>query len=467
MEQKVYDFIQCQELIEMDDHIVVGVSGGADSICLLYLLWGMREKLQIKITAIHINHGIRGIEAKEDEDFVRDFCQRLGIELECFFFDIKEIAKKKKVSEEEAGRFVRYQCFNQTLEKYKKGKIAVAHHKNDQAETVLMNLIRGTGLNGLLGMQPKRDNIIRPLLGCSRMEIEEYLNQKNIPFKEDYTNALDIYTRNKIRLKVLPYIEQHINNKVVEHVSLTAKILKDEEDFMESFSQQVFRKLILEESNEWLSISIEKFKELHRAVKKRVIRIILLQIVGHLNNLESIHINQVLELVEKQVGKNINLPNKVLVKKDYETLIFMRNSISVKKESIGQIKINIPGTHNLESLGKIIKTEVFEHKKDASIPKKIYTKWFDYDKIIGTLSIRSREPGDFIAISKVNGRKKIKTFFIDEKIPQEQRACIPLLTDGHHIIWIIGYRISEHYKVTENTKRILSVEILDIGGPND
>lgn len=466
MQNIVKKYIIQEKLINKGDHIIIGLSGGADSVCLLHMLYCLKNQFGgFSISAIHVHHGLRGEDADKDAEFVQELCNEFGIECGVFFFDIKEEVKKLKMSEEEAGRFIRYSVFEKEIKKYAAGKIAVAHHKNDQVETVLFNLFRGTGLTGLSGMHSKRDNIIRPLLCISREQIEKYININNLKYRNDSTNFLDTYSRNKIRLNIISYIEKEINSNIVEHVYETSCIIKSEEEFIIQYVDKVFEKNVKYKENKYVILIDDMVLE-HIAIQKRLIRKIIFTLSNQLKDIQSIHVNKILDLICKPVGKKITLPNKVIVEKSYDSLEFMirlNNKINNEKNLIEQSLV-IPSEQSLPTINKILKTKILNYEKNMIIPKKVYTKWFDYDKIKITLFLRNRQQGDYISIQNNRGtigRKKLKDYFIDEKISIEQRNNILLLADGKHVVWIVGYRISEDYKVTNETKRVLQVTIMD------
>ncbi|TCT13046.1 tRNA(Ile)-lysidine synthase [Natranaerovirga pectinivora] len=463
MEKKILEYILKENLIDEDDHVVIGVSGGADSVCLLHLLHKLQGNINFTLSAAHINHGIRGIDADADEEFVKELCRTLEVPFYSYKINIKEESKRLKVSEEEAGRIVRYNVFNQILDQYKKGKIAVGHHMNDQGETVLINLIRGSGIKGLLGMSPKRENIIRPLLMFKREDIIAYLNKNQLKYKEDYTNSQDIYLRNKIRLNIIPYIEANINEKVIDKIVQTTELLKEDDDYLNINTNELLKELIISQEEDNIIIRTDELLDQHIAMKKRLIREVINR-VSTIKNMESIHIDQVLGLANKEVGKKIDLPNNLLVKKHYDALefSFLKNN-QEKPAHLQKEKciIKIPSSYYIQSITKQMKTSLINHIKEEDTSKKTYTKFFDYDRIKSALCLRTRETGDFIVLKGINGRKKLKDYFIDNKIPKEKRDEILLIADGNHIIWIIGYRVSEEYKVTEKTQKILKVEITD------
>ncbi|MBR5590466.1 MAG: tRNA lysidine(34) synthetase TilS, partial [Anaerotignum sp.] len=249
--------------------IIVGLSGGADSVALLHVLCGLKEEFQWEITAVHIHHGLRGEEADGDASFAEAFCEKLGVSCIVRKYDVKAEAEKRKMGEEETGRLLRYEVFRALAGA--DGRIAVAHHRKDQAETLLMRLCRGTGLTGLVGMAPVRENICRPLLFCSREEIEEYCKEHGLAWREDASNQEEKYTRNKLRLKVLPVLEE-VNPKAVEHISETAELLVLDEDFLEQQASACYEDAKMDAPAGEVHLNRKKLQELHPAMKKRVLR---------------------------------------------------------------------------------------------------------------------------------------------------------------------------------------------------
>jgi len=233
MLEKVKNYVKKWQMLTEEDCVIVGVSGGADSVCLLLMLLEMRKEIGFDIVAVHVNHGLRGEEADEDEAFVKQFCVERDVLLETYFANIEDVAKERKMSTEEAGREVRRECFEQARIKYKGTKIALAHHQNDNAETFLFRLARGTGLKGLGGMAPVKDEYIRPLLCVARNEIEAYLREQGISYCADASNESDEYTRNRIRNHMIPYLETEINSKTIEHMSETMEQMRQVQDYLE------------------------------------------------------------------------------------------------------------------------------------------------------------------------------------------------------------------------------------------
>ena len=441
MINKVRSYIKSKGMLKQGDKVIVGVSGGADSVCLLLVLLHLKEEFKIEIEAVHVHHGLRGIQADEDAQYVQNLCEVNGVFCHIFHRNLKELSKANGWSEEEAGRKLRYQCFYEVLEQRGGNKIAVAHHKEDSAETILFHLFRGSGLKGLAGIQGVRDQIIRPLLCCGRDEIEEYLSEKEISYQTDVTNLTDDYTRNKIRNYMLPYAKREINDGALENILHAGEIISEADEYFEEIANKFYGKYVREKEAA-ICIEIESLKELKPILQGYVFRRGLQAINKNLKDFTRIHFDSMKDLLEKEVGKQINLPYGLIARRDYEELV-------IEKETNYGKNINV-------RMPELLFTD-FPYQDSEEIPKKRYTKWFDCDKIKGTLIVRTREEGDYIEISP-GQRKKLKNYMIDCKIPRKERDTLPLLAEEHHILWIIGYRTSEGYKVTKETKNILQVK---------
>jgi len=474
MLRKVKNFIEQNSMIEKGDRIVLGVSGGADSVCLLYMLSEICSKQQIPLIVVHINHGIRGEEAKQDERFVAELCRKLKLEYYIFSANVVQIAKTENLSEEEAGRKVRYDAFFQVCKDYKCNKIAIAHNKNDVAETVLFHLFRGTGIRGLSGIQPISTrklesgeiSIIRPLLCLERKEIEEYLKERNISYQIDITNLTDAYSRNKIRNQILSYATKEINQNAIAHITQMASQLKEIENFINQQVNERYPLIIDDAGDGKIAIDINAFNNEDIVIQKGIIRKIIEKLAGGLKDLESVHVEQVLSLGSKQVGKQMDLPYGIVAVREYERILFFQRQVCVKVAEKSEIKpmvIEKPGKYYLPTLHKFLEVSIINHEKTEPIPKSSCMKWFDYDKIENALVVRNRKEGDYIQIHANGGRKKLKDYFIDQKIPRMERDKQLLVADGSHIMWILGNgdRISEKYKVVDSTKNILLMKLID------
>ncbi len=449
---KVIKYIKENRLIDRSDRIVLGVSGGADSVCLLNILSEIKEKMNLHLCVVHVNHGIRGEEADEDEKFVKQMCEKMNVEYKAFHFDIPALALEKGMSEEEAGRHVRYQVFEQVAADTGADKIAVAHNANDSIETVLYNMCRGTGIRGVCGIPPKRDRIIRPILCLTRTEIEEYLAKKNIVFRTDSTNLIKGYTRNKIRLELLPYLENEINAASGTHILNLSRQLNEIENYMETQYKKCYMENV-EELPEKMVIRIDGLKAYPDIIKREVVRMCVEKTAGSLKDITSEHIYSIMNIMDSNTGKSVNLPYGIVCMNSYGKCIMKKISETSRTEY--DIQVEQPGEYTLENGAKLI----VSIEKSVNFEEKMYTKWFDYDKIGNVIRLRSRKEGDYLEVAD-GKHKKLKSYFIDEKVPRELRSTIPVLADGSHIIWVVGYRISEKYKITKDTKRVLKVQYI-------
>lgn len=474
----MHDFIRIvkndileNNLFEKGSGIVIGLSGGADSVCLLKVLKDLQTEFELKLTAVHLNHSLRGEEADQDQAFVEELCADWNIELAVFKKDVNEIAQKKKITVEEAGRITRYSLFNQVLKERKARYIAVAHQKEDQAETIMLNILRGTGLDGLCGMSIKQGNIIRPLLNVSRKQIEDFLKGENIPYRIDSTNLDSDYTRNRVRNKLFPMIRNMFDVDPVSQLVKLSAVVQPERDFLESTAEEAFSKVAVIDSF-YVKISLEKFNSLSPAIKNRIIRIAWEKINKGRKNLEYIHVEQILNLCQNgTTGKKIVLPKGIEAKISYGCLIF---SLKTPQEfSSFLYPIRIGEVTKAAEAGGILETEIMpaqgafkKYGYPWNINERAYIQLFDYDKLNGKLILRSRAEGDVIRPVGLGGEKKLKKFFIDEKIPRENRDKIPLVALGNKIAWIIGMRTSEEFKAKKDTKNVIvfSWRFIENGG---
>ena len=339
--KKVYEYIQKNKLIKESEHIIVGLSGGADSVCLLHILHSLSNRLKIKLTAIHINHMLRGQEAKRDENFAINFCKELGIEIITKRIDVLKIAKEEKISEEEAGRNARYSTFYEYKKILGADKIATAHNKNDNAETVIMNIIRGSGLSGLKGIDAKRNDIIRPILDLERKEIVNYCNACNLGFVTDSTNRETKYTRNKIRLKLIKEIDDMFNVNITRKINQMSMLVREDNDYIEGMASEAFLRSREDEKDKEICLNIEKLKMFHNAIRKRVLRKAIGQIKNDINSIENKHIESICNLLEgEKTGQEVELPKKIRAYRDYNILrIYQKEEIKYKLTDINIDKL--------------------------------------------------------------------------------------------------------------------------------
>lgn len=456
MVNKVLQFIEEKKMLLPNDSVIVGVSGGADSVCLLNILIMMKDIIPITVYVVHIEHGIRGLESIEDANYVESLADKYNLGFKKFSYDVQAEASNACLGMEEMGRILRYQSFHTALQEFNCNKIAVAHNKNDNVETSLLNLFRGSGLKGLSGIPPVRDNIIRPLMCVERKEIEAWLKKHEIEYRTDKTNLEDEYTRNKIRLNIIPYLQENINRQVITHIDNTSKIIYEAWEYLEEETDKVYSRCV-ESKDQSNIVKITAFMNESEIIKKNIIRKCISNYEIGLKDITNAHVESILALISNHVGKSINLPNNLKVKRSYNEIIFenySKDKIILNEETIN---IKVPGMYMFK--GNLFVFSLEEYEKNQIIPEKMYTKWLDYDKIRGDLQLRTRETGDYLEVNSLGGTKKLKSYFIDEKIEKDRRDSIPLLIVNNHAVWVVGYRISEKYKVNNHTKRVLKVQV--------
>ncbi len=484
IQKRVLEYVQKYHMLEKDDYVVAGVSGGADSVCLLFLLCELRKEIPIALHVVHINHMIRE-DAGADAAYVKMICEKINIPFTLVECDVEALAREQHISAEEAGRNVRYEAFYRTLERHrsnKNGKIAIAHNKNDCCETFLFHLFRGSSLRGLSGIQPTRDGIIRPLLCLERCEIEEFLDKNGIKYCIDSTNLEDNYTRNKIRHHILETAVQEMNSAAVSHIYGACIKIDEAYSLIDDLTRSAYAECVsmLEKGSICgLHIDQEHFAGLHPTIQGYVLMKALERAAESRKNLEAVHVEQVKLLFQGQCGRKIDLPYKICAERDYKgifvykhsdaqtvqnqvleyTLSFADRECLLRGECV-KVRLN-----NDEMLVLSVKN-VDSEEIWKNIPQKKYTKWLDYDRIKNSIVVRTRKEGDYLTIDMPDGairKKTLKSYFIDNKVPGEQRSALFLVTEGSHVLWIAGGRISSFYKIGNTTKRILELSLIRAG----
>lgn len=454
IEHKLQRYIEKHELLQKGDEVVIGVSGGADSMMLFHYLYTHREQYGIHIKVAHVHHGIRE-EAEADAVYVEEVCKRWQVPFYRHNCNIKDLAKKKQLSEEEAGREERYNFFISLLNHG--GKIATAHNMNDQAETLIMRFIRGTDIKGLGGISPRRGEIIRPLLCLTRDEIEDYCRTYDIGYKDDHTNFLPIYTRNKIRLQCIPYIERELSPGIIRTLGQHSELYQEEEDFLKEHAEKLFYDCSnirnAERHNEEIQLDILKFQTYHKYMQKRIILLALYTLTGRKKDITSKHVEAVLSLVNGQSGKEVHMPYEMSVIKQYNTLIFKKTK-EVKETYCYTLHL---GKQYIKEANLEIDLRIIEGERIQQKTENIYTKYIDYGKMKSDFCIRTRQPHDYIQLA--GGSKKLKKLFTDDKIPKAERNYMPLIAVGDEIVWIVGSRLNTNYYVTNQTTQILQIQI--------
>lgn len=454
---KVRAFAEKNRMFDQCGAVAAGVSGGGDSVTMLDILNRLKEEYGFQITAVHVNHGIRGAEAQRDQEAAEKLCRKMGIPCRVYCFDVPKLAAQWKTGLEEAGRTVRRQAFEEALAGVpvsgeKKKVIALAHNRNDLAETMLHHLCRGTGLRGLSSMKAAEDGIIRPVLCLERKEINEYLRERNLPYVTDSTNLQDEYTRNRIRHHVLPVLESEINEKTVAHMAETSELIGQAEAYFQEKGASLAEKCRTEKGEILFEKSFLKYPEI---IRKYAVRNAVEKLAGKRKDISLIHVRAVLELFELRTGASVKLPYNLEAAKTYEGIIIRKKNPENPDRESREYQLPLNGSLAC-SLGNF-ETKIFSWS-DQKICEKKYTKWMDYDRIKYDISVRTRKTGDYLTVNSQGHRKKLTRCMIDEKIPCEQRDKIPLITEGSQVLWIVGGRMNERYKITSETKNVLEIK---------
>jgi tRNA(Ile)-lysidine synthase len=480
---RIIDCTNRYKMITEGDVVLVGVSGGIDSITLLYSLYFLRDNLKCSLIVAHANHGLRGEESDKEEEFVRKIAGELKLPCVIEKFDVLKYMAEKGLSKQVAARELRYDFFERTKKQYSANKIALGHTADDQAETVLMRLLRGSGMKGMGGIravracseQSESNNVIRPLIEVSRDEVAEFAAEKGLRYVEDPSNLKTEYLRNKIRLNLMPILKKEYNPSVIRALSETAEIIRDEDEFLEDYCSSLSGLIspllippFVRGRGGGVEINVSKLKGLHIAIQRRVIRIAIKRLKGDLLKISAVHVEDILNSINKGFsGKSLNLPDGIHVLYEYDRLRFGIQDSKFKEAGVKfDSPLKIPGETILSIPPYKFKTEIISREDLVAAGFNLrnkYTAFFDMDKLKGELRIRNRRAGDIFHPSGMKGSKKLKEFFIDEKIPQRERDDISLLVSENIILWVVGRRIAENGKVDEKTKRILRIEVKDGG----
>lgn len=454
------------KMITKGDRIIVGVSGGPDSISLLHVLHSISGKFLINIHAAHLNHMLRGREADLDTEYVKSFCEKMGIPCSVKYVDVNRLSQQTGLSLEEAGRKARYDFFSDLAGEIGATKIALAHNMNDQAETILMRIMRGTGIDGLCGIKPVRDGMyIRPLIEIPRSEIEKYCKENNLTPRIDRTNLEPVYTRNKIRLELIPYIKENFNSRIEYSLSLMSRLLSEDNDFLNEYVNNIYE-TIAEKDKGKVLIDVNLLKPYTVSIKKRIIRKAISEAKGNLIGIENKHVELSLSIAEEgSTGAAVELPGEIKAQKSYNFLEIMH--CSSESTNSFMYSLCIPGSVDINEAGARLKSEIMNKLPGDYKNSGRFIKYFDCDRIESNLTVRCRQEGDYIVPLGMKGRKKLKELFIDNKIPKDERNSIPLVAAGSEVIWVIGYNINDNYKIVKGTKRILKLEYEQSGGRDD
>jgi len=468
----VRETIAVHRMFSRGDSVLVAVSGGPDSVALVHVLHTLAVEYAFRLAIAHLNHCLRGPESDRDAEFVRVIARQLGVPIYAERKEVLAFQRSCGLSLEEAGRRIRYEFFDAVSTKYGFNKIALGHHGDDNAELVLINLLRGSGPLGLSGIAPVRaGKIVRPLIQLRRLEIINYLTEKKLAYVTDSSNTDPAFIRNKIRHHLIPELQTAYNPRIIETLNRIGEIIGAEDQWLDETSETVFKQFISFRANQKISLTLPDFNQLPKAVKRRVIRKAIRCVKKDLRRITFLHVEAILHLIENgRVTGRLNLPDGVLVERNtVELTIVKRNKAGKRKNdrilqtdsTDYQYAMPIAGTVVIKeadvsiTLCEIDADDLPDFKEIGA-----HIAFFDLDRLLFPLLVRNLRPGDRFSPLGVNGTQKVKKFFINHKIPGAQRRKCPLLLSGGNIIWIVGHRIDNAVKVSPQTRRVLKAELL-------
>ncbi len=472
--QRVAQNIKTENLIQQTDTILVAVSGGPDSIALLHLLLELKTKMFRGLGVAHLNHGLRSWEADRDADFVSQLCRRLNLRLHLKKMDVRKVARREKLNLEEAGRNCRYHFFNTIIKERNYSKVALAHHADDNAELVLMHLLRGSGMLGMSGMAFIRDHIfIRPLLNITRNDIMDYIKVNQLSYITDASNLDLRYTRNHIRHKLIPTLQRDYNPNITSALNTLATVARSEEEWMSRTTASIYYSALLNKNPDGITLSSNKLRQMHKAVARRVIRKALFELKGGLRRIGLLHIESILNLTDQEHRyRQLNLPGGLTIELEAGSLKFLRKekkehliTNNQSKDSTVSFSYDVikpedgPVHVYIGELDYYFKFSIMDYNPAISMSETGQNiAFFDMDLLVFPLAIRNPKPGDRFSPIGLNGSQKLKKFFINIKVPRSKRKSIPIVVSGENIIWIAGYRIGNVCKAHAQTKLLLKAE---------
>ncbi len=471
LQQRVLDFIRENQLVAGQHCLLVAVSGGPDSVCLLHILVKLREELGIRLHIAHLNHQLRGAESEADAHYVSDLAHQLDIPATIEQRDVKAYQSQQHISLEEAAREVRYTFLAQAAKSIGTNQVAVGHTADDHIETILMHLIRGTGTRGLRGLQPSSRwqssgnslTIIRPLLPVSRQETADYCRNHQLIPRIDASNLSLSPLRNRIRHQLLPLLKSY-NPRVAEALLRTARIAGDDLAFLDKEIDRLWGKIVQKQGNT-ITLNKKRVLELPPALKRYLLRRVIEDLLGNLKDIESRHIGEIIGALTKPAGKRLSLPGGLIFSIEYDQYLLGSEPAALSPFPIlgAEFPLKLPGETVLPGWrveATIIGPSIAKGKgiKGIGLTNNLFTAYFDLDKTGDKLLVRPRQPGDRFQPLGMSQPKKLGEFMIDSKIPSAWRQRIPLVCSPEHILWVVGWRIDERVKVSEKTREVLRLK---------
>ena len=456
--QRTHHFITQHQMIQPKETVLVGVSGGVDSLALLYALYTLRHQIDCQLHVAHLDHGLRE-DSAADAVYVAEQADLLAIPISSMKIDVPQLMRDQKLSAEVAARRARYQFYECVSKRIGATKIGLGHHRGDQAETVLMNLLRGAGASGLKGMLPVREGkFIRPLLAFSRKEIEDFVAQLGLQPRCDATNYQLDYLRNRVRLELIPALERAYNSNIQNVLNHTTELLQAESDYLEMLAHDAFQVCQVESyTPDTFILDRRLFQEYHLALRRRILRIAIAEVFGEVTDLYFNHFESMLNLIDGEAPNSaLDLPNGGAFRRAYNRILIQK---STDIHTPFEYEVAVPGHTALPLLDAEMIATVVEHPMNHTeadkFPDGKFQAVFDLDRLQLPLMLRQRRDGDRFHPFGLQGTKKLKDLLIDAKIPRQERERVPVLMSEAEIIWVVGYRTSEPFKIRTDTKRRL------------
>jgi tRNA(Ile)-lysidine synthase len=467
LDQRVLGFIRQHKLVAEGQTLLVAVSGGQDSVCLLHILYNLQSELGIKLYVAHLNHQLRGTESDEDARYVAKLAKSLSIPATIEKRDVTSYQKEHGISLEEAAREVRYNFLAEVAAATGADGTAVGHTLNDHIETILLHLVRGTGTRGLRGLQPvtrwraaeRELTVIRPLLEVRREETADYCANRQLQPRQDSTNLSLAPLRNRVRLELLPLLQKY-NLQVIEALRRNAQIAADDIAHLEKEADRLFKKVAVKQG-EIVILDRKALTRLSASMQRYVLRLAIEKTAGNLKDIEARHIEELMQALRKPAGKQISLPYGLIFTIDYDRYLLSKGRAAppLFPALTGEYSLKIPGKTVISGwrvLASILEPE------EPTVEDSEFVAHFDYNQTGEKLMVRPRRGGDRFQPSGMNGTKTVGQFMLDVKIPRAWRGSIPLVTSGDRILWVTGYRIDERVKVTEKTKKVLCLQFKQV-----
>lgn len=443
--------------------ILVAVSGGADSVALLHVLAELRGQLRFDISVAHLNHSLRGADSDEDAQFVVRLAAELGIECDVERADVREMAARERRSLEDAGREARRRFLLRAASRRGCGAVATGHHADDQAETVLLRLLRGAGVRGLSGIEPSSpDGFVRPLIECRRRELRLYLDYRGIPYREDSSNLDISYPRNRIRHELIPILQREFNPSIVLALGRTAGAMAQAEGLLSALAERAVRELIMESAGGTMYLDSEGIRAYDKITWRYVFQRAYRTLAGDSQALSHAHLEALVDLVEKRpTGTSLHLPGGIRARRGYGTVQIYRDAPR-RESAFAEQEVLLPGLTSLPGFGGELETEILDR---SALPSDLRStdpmvEFFDVREIHPPLKVRSRMPGDRILLFGSGRTRKLKDLLIDMKVPSQSRDRLPIVADGRGILWVAGVRRSDRARITASTTRAMSARWL-------